>query len=110
MAKLKKDKRCYWRGKLEHSSLIIREVAYNRIYLKNKEDYSLPFREYDIHYKDGGKDNNVINNLDIVTRSEHELIHNSGLRSKKEFYEYMHKEQIKERRKYFKTKISLKRE
>ena len=63
-------------------------VAYKNIYLKNKEDYSLPFKKYDIHHKDRDKDNNRTSNLDIVTRDEHEQIHNLGLRGEKELYEY----------------------
>ena len=66
----------------------VRQIAYKNIYLKNKEDYSLPFKKYDIHHKDRDKDNNRTSNLDIVTRDEHEQIHNLGLRGEKELYEY----------------------
>jgi hypothetical protein len=65
-----------------------RQIAYKDIYLKNKEDYSLPFESYVIHHKDRDEDNNGINNLDIITRDEHEQIHGFGLGGKKELCEF----------------------
>ncbi|MBT96719.1 hypothetical protein CMI49_01320 [Candidatus Pacearchaeota archaeon] len=71
----------------------VRQIAYKKIYLVDKEDYSLPFEGYDIHHKDRDKDNKAVDNLDIVTRDEHKQIHNLGLRGKKELCEYLHREQ-----------------
>lgn len=69
------DENGYERGKLEHSDLIHRQVAYREIYLKNRKNYPLPFSEYQIHHKDGNKRNNDVSNLQIVTEEEHRKIH-----------------------------------
>ena len=45
----------------------VRQIAYKNIYLKNKEDYSLPFKKYDIHHKDRDKDNNRTNTIIDLT-------------------------------------------
>ena len=49
------DKNGYPRGKLEHSDLVHRQVAYSEIYLKDKDRYPKPFSQYKIHHKDGDK-------------------------------------------------------
>jgi len=69
------DENGYKRGKLNHSDLIHRQIAYKEIYLKDRESYPLRFSEYVIHHKDGNKKNNKISNLQILTPEEHESIH-----------------------------------
>jgi hypothetical protein len=58
-----------------HSTLIHRQIAYREIYLKNRNIYPLPFSKYIIHHKDLNKKNNSIDNLQIVTKEEHNKIH-----------------------------------
>ena len=87
------DKNIYPKKKMAKPKKDSRQYAYKNIYLKNKEDYSLPFEKYIIHHKDRDKDNKAVDNLDIVTRDEHKQIHNLGLRGKKELCEYLHREQ-----------------
>jgi len=55
--------------------LVHRELAYEHIYIKNRKDYQLPFSAYQVHHKDGDKTNNSIENLQIVTKEEHDAIH-----------------------------------
>ena len=69
------DENGYKRGKLKHSDLIHRQIAYKEIYLKNRENYPLPFSEYVVHHKDENKKNNDVSNLQILTPPEHEDIH-----------------------------------
>ena len=69
------DDKGYERGKVEHSNLVHRQKAYNNIYLKNRDDYPLPFSKYQVHHIDFNKRNNNINNLQIVTPEEHEKLH-----------------------------------
>ena len=82
------DKNIYPKKKMAKPKKDSRQYAYKNIYLKNKEDYSLPFESYVIHHKDRDEDNNGINNLDIITRDEHEQIHGFGLGGKKELCEF----------------------
>lgn len=56
--------------------LVHRGVAYKKIYLPNKDSYPLAFSQYVIHHKDKNKKNNDVSNLQILTREEHERIHN----------------------------------
>lgn len=72
---IKTDNKGYKRGELSHSDLIHRQVAYKEIYLKNREDYPLPFEKYIVHHIDGNKQNNDVSNLKILTKEEHEAIH-----------------------------------
>lgn len=74
------DENGYERGEPKHSNLVHRQIAYKEIYLPNKHKYSLPFSKYDVHHKDGDKLNNDISNLQILTRKEHEQIHNPNRR------------------------------
>lgn len=67
------DERGYPRK--EYSSLIHRQVAYRKIYLKNRDIYPLPFSQYIVHHKDGNKQNYDITNLELLTREEHNEIH-----------------------------------
>lgn len=70
-----KDERGYTRTGHKHSNLIHRQNAYRYIYLKHKNEYPLPFSSYDVHHIDGNKNNNHSDNLRIVTREEHEVLH-----------------------------------
>lgn len=70
-----KDNNGYSRGKINHSDLIHRQIAYNFIYLKYPQFFPMPFSKYEVHHKDGDKDNNDISNLQIVTKEEHRYIH-----------------------------------
>ena len=65
----------YERGKVNHSDLIHRQVAYHEIYLKNREKYPLPFSKYVVHHKDKNKRNNRVSNLEILTEKQHNIIH-----------------------------------
>ena len=62
-------------GYKRHSNLVHREKAYEQIYKKNRDKYPLPFSEYVVHHKDGDKQNNDIQNLEILTPAEHEKVH-----------------------------------
>jgi BMFP domain-containing protein YqiC len=93
------DDKGYIRGKPEHSSLISRQIAFDKIYKVNREEYPLRFKEYDIHHRDRKKHNNDVSNLDIVTREEHQQIHDLGLKGRKELYAYAKKINKKHKKK-----------
>lgn len=78
------DHKGYFRGKPEHSDLISRQIAYTKIYLKNRDKFPLPFKKYVVHHIDREKHNNSVKNLDIVTKEEHNEIHRLGLADKRE--------------------------
>ena len=64
------------KGYLRYNSndkLVHRNRAYKEIYQKG--NYNLKFSDYQVHHIDGNKINNDIDNLQIVTREEHEAIH-----------------------------------
>jgi len=69
------DENGYRRKKIQHSNLIHRNIAYEKIYIPNKKLYPLPFSKYQVHHKDKNKLNNNVSNLQLVTREEHEIIH-----------------------------------
>ncbi len=52
--------------------LVHRGIAYEYIYRRNRSHYPLQFRYYQIHHRDRNKRNNAPENLQIVTRNEHE--------------------------------------
>ncbi len=68
------DKRGYPRDNYSHE-LIHRRVAYNKIYLPNRNQYSLPFSSYVVHHINENKFDCRVNNLQILTREEHEKVH-----------------------------------
>lgn len=69
------DKNGYHRGKVNHSDLVHRQIAYEHIYKKHREKFPLPFSKYVVHHKDGKKTNNDISNLEILTPKEHDGEH-----------------------------------
>ena len=66
------DESGYLRYK-DTKKLVHRKVAYNEIYLSNEHDY--PFSAYQVHHKDGNKQNNAVENLQIVMINEHRALH-----------------------------------
>jgi hypothetical protein len=89
------DKNGYEHGKISHSDLIHRQIAYEYIYLKHRDKYPLPFSKYVIHHKDGNKLNNDISNLEILTPEKHSIIH--GYKTTQKSLNYL-KEIEKERK------------
>ena len=69
------NKNGYFEGKPEHSDLVSRKIAYKEIYRKNREKYTLFFRNYVVHHIDSEKLNNSVKNLYICTKEEHNAIH-----------------------------------
>ncbi len=59
----------------KHSTLIHRQIAYHKIYRKNRDKYPLPFKKYVVHHIDGDKLNNDVSNLEIMTEEEHNRLH-----------------------------------
>ena len=68
-----------------YGKLIHRDLAYNHIYKDGYKDgeYARKFREYDVHHIDGNKRNNSLDNLQILTREEHEGIHRRERKKKR---------------------------
>jgi len=52
-----------------------RYIAKKEIWEKNRKKYPLEFWEYTVHHKDGDKLNNKSENLELLTRIEHETKH-----------------------------------
>ena len=67
------DKNGYFRFN-DSDKLVHRWVAYNKIYKPNKRKYSMNFRNYQVHHKDGNKLNNSPLNLQVVTLFQHKRI------------------------------------
>lgn len=67
------DERGYYRD--EKGVLIHRKVAYEQIYLPNKDRYALPFSEYVVHHIDRNKKNNDKENLILMVEEDHNKIH-----------------------------------
>jgi len=63
----------------DSGNLVHRWVAYNKIYKPTKRKYSMKFRNYQVHHKDGNKLNNNPINLQVVSVSKHKSIH--GIKS-----------------------------
>lgn len=73
--------------RIEHSNLIHRQVAYIQIYLNNREKYQLPFSKYVVHHKDGNKRNFSVDNLELLTKRQHNKLHRRLKEEKEEFIE-----------------------
>lgn len=72
---------CYIDGRgykrdIKSKRLIHRTIAYKQIYNYNK--YPERFGFYDVHHKDENKLNNSPENLEILSRKEHQLKHEWG--------------------------------
>lgn len=67
------DKKGYLRFN-DSDKLVHRWMAYNKIYKPNKRKYSMGFRNYQVHHKDGNKLNNSYENLQVVTIFQHKNI------------------------------------
>ncbi|MBT7102347.1 hypothetical protein HN935_02435 [archaeon] len=91
------DENGYKRGKIKHSDLIHRQIAYEFIYKKNKGKYSKPFSSYIVHHIDGDKKNNDISNLQIMTQKKHEKVHGI-IRTKKERDLFEFEEKIRKKK------------
>ena len=70
------DPHGYQRFKNNPKKLVHRNIAYNYIYLKDRGKYPLDFKEYQVHHKDGNKNNNHSDNLKLKEQREHEKEHN----------------------------------
>jgi|SRR3989344_8892947 len=68
------DEQGYRRWNKSHDR-VHRTIAYKAIYLKEREKYPLEFKEYQVHHKDKNKENNRVENLELVHRAEHEKKH-----------------------------------
>jgi len=55
--------------------LIHRTLAFRFIYMKNRNIYQLPFKQYQVHHRDYNKLNNDIFNLIVLTYDEHQMLH-----------------------------------
>jgi len=61
----------------ESHKLVSRKVAFEQVYRRNRHRYPLPFRYYLVHHKDGDKLNNDPENLELLTREQHNKLHSS---------------------------------
>lgn len=73
------DSKGYLRYKKD-KVLVHRRIAFNDIYLKNRDRYDLPFSCYQVHHLDKNIRNNHPFNLELVPVKDHEKIH--GITSK----------------------------
>jgi len=55
--------------------LVHRSIAEKQIYEKDRKKYPLPFEEYQVHHVDKNKSNNKTENLQLLTKREHEELH-----------------------------------
>lgn len=97
-----KDEKGYERTEKEHTDLVHRNRAYH-IYLQNRDKYPLPYSAYEVHHKDFDKTNNKVSNLQILTPSEHDKIHEENESKKaeerlKEEEKLKAEEQLKQKR------------
>lgn len=63
----------------QHRLVIERNYnLFNPDYFENINGWIVLKEGYDVHHIDENKTNNLLNNLEILTRSEHTLLHNSN--------------------------------
>lgn len=58
----------------KEEEFIHRKRAYH-IYLENRNKYPLPYSAYEVHHIDFDKTNNKVSNLQILTPTEHDKLH-----------------------------------
>ena len=77
----------YWKDNngYPHSTSIHRQIAYKKIYLKNRNKYPLPFSKYVVHHIDTNPENFDEDNLYICTEEEHNTIHKEQKKNLKKF-------------------------
>lgn len=68
------DNKGYKRYKKD-DRLVHRDIAFLKVYRKNKASYPRRFSEYDVHHMDGNKLNNNPQNLILKPRETHHLTH-----------------------------------
>jgi len=73
------DKNGYARGTLNHSDLIHRQIAYEKIYIPHRNQYPLPFSAYQVHHIDKDRGNNILSNLLLLTEDQHAKLHGKYL-------------------------------
>ena len=61
-----------------------RDIAYHYIYQKG--NYEKPFGEYDIHHKNKNKFDNRPENLRILTREDHDIVHGKKIKENGKIY------------------------
>lgn len=66
-----------WRSRVGgfDGATFYRIVAKNCIYNLNRKDYPLDFKEYEVHHKNGNKNDDDVRNLTLVTKEQHQEIH-----------------------------------
>jgi hypothetical protein len=55
--------------------LVHRVVAFNEIYLLERDKYRLPFSHYQVHHRNGNKRDNRPENLNVIIKFDHEDRH-----------------------------------
>ena len=82
---MEKDENGYPVGKIEHSNLIHRQIAYSEIYLKNRKKYPKKFSEYVVHHINTNKEDFSVRNLYLCSKEEHNAIHEEQKKNLKRF-------------------------
>ena len=72
----------YYKRIKGQSNLVHRQVAHDKIWLKNRDKYPLPFSKYVVDHKDMDKLNYTVSNLRIETSRKHQLSHTDTVETK----------------------------